>query len=143
MVCRNSFWPLDILALRISAMVQWLDIILHPKKIGIPLSDIHLFQLFATIACDQIWMARNKALHDDIVLNALVISSTINRIVKLHHLVWSNKLTPKLAVWEKPSTSCFKINYDVAIGPNFLEQSVVCRDSLGTIVTLQSHIEKK
>jgi hypothetical protein len=74
-VWRNPFWPLNIRALRISAMVQWPDIILHPEKIGIPLPDIHLFQLFATVACDQIWMDRNKALHEDIVPNALVISS--------------------------------------------------------------------
>jgi hypothetical protein len=81
-------------------MVLWLYIILHPEKVGIPLSDTHLFQLFATVACDQIWMARNKALHKDIVSNAMVISSTINQIVKFHHSAWSNKLIPKPVVWK-------------------------------------------
>jgi hypothetical protein len=84
-------------------MALWLDLILHPEKIGIPLSDQHLFQIFATVACDQIWLARNEALHEDIVPNALVISSTINRIVKHHHSAWINKLVPKIAVWEWPS----------------------------------------
>jgi hypothetical protein len=133
-VWRNSFWPLDILAFRISSMVVWLDIILHSEKVGIPLSDTHLFQLFATVACDQIWMARNKVLHEDIVPNAMVISSTIKQIVKLHHSVWSNKLIPKQAVWEKPASPIFKINYDVAIRPNFSAQATVCRDSFGTII---------
>jgi hypothetical protein len=133
-VWRNSFWPLDILALRISSMVLWLDIIMYPKKVGIPLFDTHLFQIFAAVACGQIWMARNKALHEDIVPNAMVISSTINRIVKLHHSAWSNKLIPKQVVWEKPASPIFKINYDVAIHPNFSSQAAVCRDSFGTII---------
>jgi hypothetical protein len=105
-----------------------------PEENRDPLPDIHLFQLFATIACDQIWIARNKALHEDIVPNALVISYTINWIVKLHHSSWSNKLAPELTVWEKPYSSCFKINYDVAIRPDFLAQATVCRDSFGTII---------
>jgi hypothetical protein len=120
--------------------LQWCNIILHPEKIGIPLPDIHLFQLFATVACDQIWMARNKVLHEDIVPNAMIISFTINRIVKLHHSAWSNKLTPKLAVWEKPFAACFKINYDVAICSNFSAQAAVCRDSFGTIISCSTII---
>jgi hypothetical protein len=79
-------------------------------------------------------MARNKALHEDIVPNAMVISSTINRIVKLHHSSWSNKLAPELTEWEKPHSSCFKINYDVAIGPDFSAHAAVCRDSFETII---------
>jgi len=133
-VWRNSFWPLDILAFRISSMLVWLDIILHSEKVGIPLSDTHLFQLFATIACDQIWTARNKAFHEDIVPNALVISSTNKRIVKLHHSAWSNKLIPKQVVWEKPASPIFKINYDVAIRPNFSAQVAICRDFFGNII---------
>jgi hypothetical protein len=79
-------------------------------------------------------MARNKALHEDIIPNAMVISSTINRIVKLQHSAWSNKLIPKQVVWEKPASPIFKINYDVAIRPNFSAQVAVCRGSFGTII---------
>jgi hypothetical protein len=133
-VWRNSFWPLDILAIRISSMESWLDLILHPGKIGIPSSDHHLFQIFETVACDQIWLARNKALHDDIVPNALVISSTINCIVKHHHSAWTNKLVPKIAVWERPFPPFYKINYDTAICLEFSAQATVCRNSQGTII---------
>jgi hypothetical protein len=48
-VWQNSFWPLDILALRMSSMVLWLDIILYLEKVGIPLSDTHLFRIFALV----------------------------------------------------------------------------------------------
>jgi hypothetical protein len=37
-------------------MIEWLDIILHLGKIGIPASDSHLFQIFAAVACDHIWL---------------------------------------------------------------------------------------
>jgi hypothetical protein len=60
-VWRNSLWSLDILALSISSMADWLYIILHPHTIGVPASDSHFFQIFAAVACDQIWFARNKA----------------------------------------------------------------------------------
>lgn len=57
----NSLWPLDILPLHISSMFDWLNIILHPEMIGIPLVDTHFFQIFAMVACDHIWFSRNKA----------------------------------------------------------------------------------
>jgi hypothetical protein len=35
-VWKNSFWHLDILALRVFSMESWLDLLLHPEKIGNP-----------------------------------------------------------------------------------------------------------
>jgi hypothetical protein len=115
-------------------MPDYLSIILHLETIGIPISDSHLFQIFATIACDQIWYARNKALHEELVPNALVISSTINRIVKNHHSAWINKLVPHQAIWKKPSPPFYKINYDTTIRQFFSAQAAVCRDSTGSII---------
>jgi hypothetical protein len=43
MVWRQSFWPLDITALHIADMTDWLSIILNPIRIGIPAKDSHLF----------------------------------------------------------------------------------------------------
>jgi hypothetical protein len=53
-VWRQSFWPLDILALNVSNMADWFSIILNLERIGIPHADFHLFQIFAMIACDQL-----------------------------------------------------------------------------------------
>lgn len=53
-VWRNSFWPLDILDLRVSSMKSWLDLLLYLEKIGTPISDQHPFQIFGMVACDQI-----------------------------------------------------------------------------------------
>jgi hypothetical protein len=61
-------------------ITNWLLIILNPHRmIGIPQAEIHLFQIFAAIACDYLWFIKNKAHHDGLIPNALVISSTINR----------------------------------------------------------------
>jgi hypothetical protein len=139
-VRRNSLWPLDSLALWIDSLSDWLSIILHPDTIGIPASDSHLFQIFAAVACDQIWFARNKALHENLIPNALDISSCINKIALNHHLAWNTKLVPHLAVWSPPITHFYKINYDTAIRQSFSAQAAVCRDSTGSIVQCSSII---
>jgi hypothetical protein len=62
---------LDISALHIASMVDWLDIILHPELIVIPPVDFHLFQIFVVVACDQIWYSRNKAFHEGLIFQML------------------------------------------------------------------------
>jgi hypothetical protein len=104
-VWRNSFWPMDILALRISSMVDWLHIILHPQTIGIPASDSHFFQIFAVVACDQIWYARNKAHHENLVPNALSISAKI--IVSPMNITWLGKLSFSFSSMEKANNIYF------------------------------------
>jgi len=84
-VWRQSFWCLDSYALLLVDMIDWIQIILKPGIMGILDSDIHLFQIFAALACDSIWFARNKVHHDNIVPNALVLSATINSTVLEHH----------------------------------------------------------
>jgi len=80
---------LDIIALCISEISDWLNIILHPGIIGIPLEDFHLFQIFAMVACDRIWHSRNKAHHDGWIPNALSISADVNG---LSLLLFASKL---------------------------------------------------
>jgi hypothetical protein len=70
-IWRNSFWPLDISAFPIASMSDWLNIILHPEPIDITLMDTHFFQIFAMIACDQIWYSRNKAFHEGLIFQML------------------------------------------------------------------------
>jgi hypothetical protein len=100
-------------------MTEWLDIILHPGKIGIPTSDFHLFQIFSVVACDQIWFARNKAHHDAIVPNAMSLSTAINKLAKEHSAAWSHKKGPSQATWLKPEPLSYKINYDTTIRNTF------------------------
>jgi hypothetical protein len=134
-VWHQSFWPLDTIALNVTNMTYWLLIILHPHHmLGVPPVETHRFQIFAVVACDYLWFSRNKAYHDGIILNALSISTTINRIALEHYYAWTAKYDKTPAVWKSPSPPYFKINYDTAIRATFSTQAAVCRDSTGSII---------
>jgi hypothetical protein len=91
-VWRQSFWPLNSIALNVSNMIDWLLIILNPHNmIGIPQSEAHMFQIFVAVACNYIWFVRNKAHHGDLIPDALVISTAINKTVLEHHSAWRSK----------------------------------------------------
>jgi hypothetical protein len=73
-VWRQPFLPLDTVALNVTNITNWVLIILHPRQIiGIPPTETHKFQIFATVSCDFLWFIRNKAHHEGIILNALTI----------------------------------------------------------------------
>jgi hypothetical protein len=139
-VWRQSFWAMDILALPIYNITDLLRIILNPATIGIFQTNSHMFQIFATVACDQLWFSRNKAHHDNLVPNALVISANINKIVLEHHSAWSTSLIRNPEVWKKPSSPFYKINYNTAIRLSFLAQAAVIRNSSGAIIKFSSII---
>jgi hypothetical protein len=77
-IWRNSFWPMDITALHISDISDWLNIMLHSGTIGISSENTHLFQIFSMVACNNIWHSRNKAHHDGWIPNTLSISTVVN-----------------------------------------------------------------
>jgi hypothetical protein len=137
-VWRHSFWSLDITALPVAGMTDWIQIILNPSTIGILASDILLYQIFAVVACDSIWFARNKAHHDNIIPNALDLTVTINRIVLEHRFAWASQQPQPSAVWLKPCSLFLKINYDIAIRDSFSAQAAVCRDFTGSIIQCSS-----
>jgi hypothetical protein len=99
-----------------------------------------MFQIFAAVACDQLWFLRNKAHYDNLVPNALVISANINKIALEHHSAWSTSLIRNPKVWKKPSSPFYKINYDTAIRLSFLAQAAVIRNSSGAIIKCSSII---
>jgi hypothetical protein len=85
-----------------------------------------MFQIFAAVACDYLWFTRNKAHHDGLIPNALIISVTINKTVMEHHSAWTTMLVKTFAVWKRPSPAYFKINYDTTIRNSFSAQAAVC-----------------
>jgi hypothetical protein len=61
-VWRQSFWPLDTIALNVTNMTDWLLIILHPHHIlGVPPAETHRFQFSVDVACDQ-WRSQDFGL---------------------------------------------------------------------------------
>jgi hypothetical protein len=132
-IWRNSFWPLDILALHISFMFDWLNIILHLEMIGIPLVDTHFFQIFAMVACDRIWFSRNKAFHEGLIPNALFVSSSVNQVSRAHSLLGLIKLLPLSRYGRNLILVASRLT-DTTIRSNFSVQAAVCRDSNGFII---------
>lgn len=60
-IWRTSLWPINLNCIQPLSIHEFIRIILHPnRKLKILVEESHHFQLFAAIACDQIWSLRNK-----------------------------------------------------------------------------------
>ncbi|KAK9995936.1 hypothetical protein SO802_020622 [Lithocarpus litseifolius] len=57
-----ALWPLYMSKLSSLSILDWIKVILNPKSmLGLNEESVKDFQLYATILCDHLWMARNKA----------------------------------------------------------------------------------
>jgi hypothetical protein len=54
----------------------------------IPKTDLHYFQIFASVGCDLLWTHRNKAYHEGTSFDALTLSYTINKVALDHYTAW-------------------------------------------------------
>lgn len=67
LIWRLSPWGLNVEFYQQHAIEEWIQSILDPPRfLGISTLDCHLFQLFAVLMLDLLWMARNKMLHEGI-----------------------------------------------------------------------------
>ena len=140
-VWRLSFWPLDSIDFHFSSLLDWINSIISPgRSLGIPSEDQHKFQIFASVACDILWFYRNKALHDEVSLDARSVSAHINKISLEHFLAWRSSAQVLVEKWSPLPLNWVKINFDTAIRDYFSAQAVVCRDSLGRVLHLSSQI---
>lgn len=140
-VWRNSFWPFDSSDLNFSNMMDWIDEILFlGRSLGIPQLNTHLFQIFASVACDLLWFYRNKSHHDGSSQEPLSISMTINKVTLDHQTAWSSKLIPQVEKWISPPLNWYKINFDTAMKNNYSAQVVVCQNNEGKIICMVSQL---
>jgi hypothetical protein len=117
-------------------MVDWIKVILFPNKfLLIPQTDLHYFQIFASVACDLLWTHRNKAYHEGTSFDALLLSCTINKVALDHYRAWKALTSaPSIEKWIPSAPSYFKINFDTVIRDDFSAQAVVCRSDQGRIL---------
>ncbi|GLT59036.1 hypothetical protein SLA2020_318810 [Shorea laevis] len=115
---RSSPWPILISVFSAKPISEWILAVIHPKEtLGIPISDIRKFQLFAALTMDFIWMARNKLVHEDIQPTP---SSAIRQIfssLDSHCAAWRDAALPSL--WSPPPVGHIKGNFDVAVNGSF------------------------
>jgi hypothetical protein len=53
-------------------------------SLGIPLEDIHLFQIYAAVLCDMLWLSRNKAIHEGVIPEITKFAEDVRRISLEH-----------------------------------------------------------
>jgi hypothetical protein len=107
---------------------------------GIPPAEARLFQIFAVILCDLLWFSKNKAAHDGIIHDVMVLANSIKKTALEHYTAWKIDSQPMLEKWSPPLASVFKINFDTAIRENLFAQSAICWDSNGLIIKAISQI---
>jgi hypothetical protein len=138
---RSSFWPLDSLAWSSISLSGWVKGIISPNTaFGIPQSDVHLFQIYASVLCDQLWFSRNKVIHGGIIPDITKLAAAIKKSALAHAATWSSIPAKIDLVWIPPPVGHFKINFDTAIRDRFSVQAAVCRDSHGSILKVISQI---
>jgi hypothetical protein len=121
------------------SLLDWIKGIITPHvTLGIPPADSHLFQIFAVVLCDLMWLSRNQAVHKGIVPDALKLAANIKRVAMEHYVAWSSKQKPQKLNWSKPPPKCYKVNFDVVSCEDFSTQSTVCRNSNGVIIKMVS-----
>jgi hypothetical protein len=82
---RTSFWPLDSLAWSSLSLSSWVKGIISPHSaFGIPLSNVHLFQIYSSVLYDMLWFSRNKAIHDGIIADISRLSLSIKKSSLAH-----------------------------------------------------------
>jgi hypothetical protein len=138
---RSSFWPLDSLKWSLLSLVRLDKGILTPNvSFGIPFADLHLFQIFAAVLCDLLWLSRNQAIHKGVIPDALKLADNIKRVSSEHFAAWSSKIKVVKEKWCSPPLGFCKVNFDTAIREGFSAQAAVCRDSNGVILKILSQI---
>lgn len=97
--------PLDSTTLDSLNLCDWIRVILYPEAfLHIPCSELHRFQVFATVTCDLLWFHCNKAFHYGLSFDARILAKLIINTYHQHYDAWSNKLDPAPEKWFCPST---------------------------------------
>jgi hypothetical protein len=137
-----SPWPLDSTNLDSLNLCDWVLVILyHEALLYIPCSELHRFQVFATVTCDLLWFHHNKTFHDGLSFDAHILAKLIINTYHQHCDAWSNKLDPAPEKWICPPPNWHKINFDTAIHDSFSCQAAICRDHEGNLIQMTTQIQ--
>ena len=127
------------------SILDWIKAILNPKSmLGLNEESVKDFQLYASILCDHLWMARNKARVEGSKSDPTDLSRQIFKVFMEHKDAWKeqNERPSKEVVWSPPPKNWIKINFDVAIREEKTTVAVVGRDDNGyLLLTWSKHFE--
>ena len=127
------------------SILDWIKVILNPKSmLGLNEESVKDFQLYATILCDHLWMARNKARVEGSKSNPtqgsksnpIDLSKQIFSVFIGHKEACKeqNERSSKDVVWSPPPRSWIKLNFDAVIHEEKTTVAVVGRDIVGNLL---------
>jgi hypothetical protein len=133
-IWRSSRWPMDLSLFAGLPIASWIHAFLHPNSdLGIPNAETEDFQLSMMIAIDAIWCARNNRVHNNVIIHFPSILIQIQNSTQIHRKAWSDK--DLLVSWSPPSLGILKVNFDVAVRPNFMVAAAVITDHDGCLLS--------
>jgi len=77
-----------------------IKIIISPgATLHIPRSEHHRFQIFAAVTYDLLWFHRNKAFHNGLSFDAIILSKTITKTYHQRCDAWTHKMHSTPEKW--------------------------------------------
>jgi hypothetical protein len=130
---RSSTWPLDYSSFADLSIDCWVKAILHPHEIlHIPIFEVENFQLSVVIILDAIWGARNNSVHNKVTPNFQNLVIQVQKTIDIHQQAWTAK--DLIASWNPPPIGFIKINFDVAVRPNYMVAAAIISDHDGSLL---------
>ena len=120
--------------------------------LGLNEESVKDFQLYATILCDHLWMARNKARVEGSKSNPtqgsksnpIDLSRQNFKVFMEHKEAWNeqNERPSKDVAWSPPPKRWIKLNFDVTICEEKTTVAIMGRDTVGNLLLAWSeHFE--
>jgi hypothetical protein len=137
-VWRYCSWPINTATFANLPLHEWAKAVINPSTLlGIPINYVHDFQLTALITMDYIWMARNCLIHGGAYPDPHVCHKAIIGSIQKHSKAWADSQSSPLQ-WSPPPHGSFKVNFDVAVRPNFSVASAVLSSHNGWILAART-----
>lgn len=134
-VWRQAPWPLNMELLHLSSIVDWIQVVLNPRKrLAITSSDEHPVVVYIVVAMDMIWFLRNQKVHEGISADPSLLLNRIKRCYQQHLVAWRAKNYQEQRIWIAPTDGVFKINIDAAVKSSFVTLACLCYDHHGVAV---------
>lgn len=137
LIWRLSPWPLNVEYFLHNSSHRWLQALLDPSTwLGVSLSRVHDFQVFAVVLMDSTWMARNRPFHDNQRVSPPILLEQILKCQHEHISAWRPlpSLRKKLPVPGCLHGNFHRLTFDVAIRPQFSMGAVVLFHSDGGLL---------
>lgn len=132
---QESPWPIYISAFSGYSIQEWIRLILNPKSFfqapSIPARD---FLLFAGVAMDCLWFARNEVAHKNTQVSSLKLVVKVKKNLLSHQEAWGDLVSSSLVVWKPSPRGSIKINFDVAIRKSHSMAPASCCDHSGKVL---------